>query len=94
VVENVEQHHHEHNHRHHGSNHHVELLGVFVERSRTCLQLAVLTRTVLQIQIDIAVVIALLLIIYSRINQAESFTYRRNEVGCLLYRLVVVKGMI
>ena len=94
MVENVEQNHHEHNHRHHGSNHQVELLGILVECRGTCLQLAVLSRTVLQIQIDIAVVIALLLIIYSRINQAESFTYRRYEVGCLLDGLVVVQGMI
>ena len=40
--------------RHHGSNHQVELLGVLVECRGTCLQLAVLSRTVLQIQIDIA----------------------------------------
>ena len=49
---------------------------------------------VLQIQIDVAVVIALLLIVDSRINQTKLFADRRHEVGCLLYRLVVVQGMV
>ena len=92
TVEEVEYQDDYHDHEDHGSDHHVELDGVLVEQGGTGLQLPVLSGLLLEVEVDIAVIVALLLVIECRIDQAESLPDGSHQIGSRLDGLVGLQG--
>ena len=60
----------------------------------TCFELPVLSRLLLQVQIDVAVVVALLLVVDGGVDEAQILTDRGYEVGSLLHFLVVFERVV
>ena len=71
-VEDIEQEDHQDNHGNDGDDHGIELQSILIEQGGTCLQLSVLSRLLLQVEIDVTIVVALLLVIESRINHTKA----------------------
>ena len=73
---------------HNGSQHDVELNRSLLVLTGTRLELAILSRGLLQVEVEVAVIVALGLIIDSRISHTELFADRSHQVGSLVDRRV------
>ena len=74
---------------HHDDNHHdVLLAGGMVVHVGTGLQLPVLPRLLLQVNVDVTVIVAARLVVNRRISHRELFAYAGHEVGSLVNLLV------
>ena len=69
---------------HHTAEHQVELTGGLLVLTGTRLQLTILTGSLLKIQVQITVIVALGFIVNSRIGHAELFTDTCHQVGSLI----------
>ena len=67
-----------------GNKHEVQLHGGLLILAGTGLELTVLTGGLLQVEVEIAVVVALLLVVDGGIGHAELFANGRHEVGSLI----------
>ena len=88
AIEEPQQEYQQQNGDHNSQNHPVELGGLFIKDTGTSFQLAVLTGLLLQINIDIAVIVALLLVVDSRISHRQLFTDTRHQVRSLVDALI------
>ena len=73
---------------HNGNNHQVELADSTVENACSRFQLTVLACLLLQVDIDVTIVVALLLVVDGGIGHTELFADARHQVGSLIYALV------
>ena len=71
-------------HEHHSQEHEVEQAGRVLQLVVAGFELAVLTRLLLHVEEEVAVVVAARLIVDGRIDQAELFADAGHKVGCLV----------
>ena len=93
-VEEIEQEHHKNDHSYHGCYHPVEQHSIIVEHGCTGFQLLVLSGSLLQVEIHVAVKIAVWLVVDGRIDQTEALSNGGHQVGCCLDTLIVVERMV
>ena len=94
AVEEIKQEDHQNDDEDNSRNHRVQLYGIFIQLGGTCLQLLVLSRLLLQVEVDISVVITLRFVVDGGIHQAEAFPDGSHQVGCLTDGLVLCKCLV
>ena len=82
------------NHQHHSREHDVQRLRGAVHLSGAGLDETVLARLLLQVEIDVAVVVALLFVVNGRIGERQLFADGSHEVGRPLYHRVALEGTV
>lgn len=82
------------NHHHNRENHDVELSRRLSQLVSTRLKIAVLTGLFLKVEVDIAVIIALMLVVDGRVDHTQLLTDRGYKVRSLRYGLILLQGIV
>ena len=94
IVEDIEQDDSNDNHGYHGDDHDIENRGDIVELGCTGFELAVLAGRLLQVEIGVAVVVALHLVVECGISQTHLLADGSHKVGRLEDSPVVIERMV